>query len=122
MTFETFATPVRLLPLVLSLLILPGGAPAQAQAVQAPATESAPPPAEAAAACTPEAAPKKKKKGLGLGGLLQAANKAGVGNLLGGGGKRLGQVAGTALNAGAALAEQAAAAETSAPVPGQPGC
>ncbi|HZF41969.1 MAG TPA: hypothetical protein VEZ48_01000 [Sphingomonadaceae bacterium] len=54
-----------------------------------------------------QAAPKKKKRGFGFGGLLKAANSAGVGNLLGGGGllgngtagQIAGAVAGTAVSA-----------------------
>ena len=55
---------------------------------------------------TEAAAKPKKKKGFGLGGLLKAANNAGVGNLLGGGllgngtaGQIAGAVAGTAVSA-----------------------
>ena len=69
-------------------------------------------------ACNPgetvaQAAKPKKKKGFGLGGLLKAANQAGLGNMLGYGGMlgngQMGQVAGaiagTAVNAASGSAD-----------------
>jgi hypothetical protein len=77
-------------------------------------------PAAAADSCAvAEAAPKpKKKKGFGLGGILKAANQAGVGNMLGYGNMlgsgRMGQVAGAIAGTAVNAADGSASAQGSA--------
>jgi hypothetical protein len=78
-----------------------------------PATAAASQSAACANAAGTAAAKPKKKRGFGLGGLLKAANQAGVGNMLGYGGMlgngQMGQVAGaiagTAVNAAGGSAD-----------------
>lgn len=100
---------IRLTSLAGAMLLAALPAPLLAQDVQVDPAAATKPSAADQVAAVPGCKP-RKKKGFGLGGLLKAASKTGLTNMVGGGllGHE-GAIASTAINTGASVAESSQA-------------